>query len=770
MKKLLAGLQHLFFWQVTALIVIGTIILSQVLLPELHQAITDSTVYTGILTVVLFSIVLSGLSLSLPLLPDKFKWKQLNSSVQSSIYDRSIYKTLFESSADAVLLFGAGRFLDCNIAAVKMLGYTDKQGFLNTHPCQISPDIQADGRESFEKANDMIAIAFEQGSNRFSWDHMKQNGEVIPVDVVLTPIRFAGKDFLQVVWRDITERRKQEEKLEHIAHYDVLTHLPNRSLFADRFEQSTARADRSQLLVAICFLDLDNFKPVNDNYGHDVGDQLLIEVSNRITSAIRAEDTVSRQGGDEFTILLNNISSIDTGKKVLEKIHKELAKPYVINGQRHLISASSGITFYPLDDGDLDLLLRHADQAMYEAKRTGKNQYHVFNVEDAVSEINKQTQLQDIEMGLLNEEFCLYYQPKVNMKTGNVFGLEALIRWIHPKKGLIAPLSFLPYVSGTKLDIKIGQWVINQALIDLDKWLKEGRVFEVSINISSHHLQSDHFVAKLESALAQYPAVAAKQLQLEILESHAIDDVKLIRDIIKRCQNTLGVNVALDDFGTGYSSLTHLRNLPANIIKIDQSFVRNVLIEPNDYSIIDGIISLAHAFNRGYIAEGVETTEHGIILLLMGCIQAQGYAISVPLPVDELSKWLDNYKPNPHWTRLNNKGYSLQQSKVKLLQLTTEYWFNNMVKRVFATEGFGFDEELIKCQLSEWIKLFSREGMFEEQWLIELQSADAVMFQLARDLADKLQLDDDNIIQASFDEFERSYQEVNTIFESYKVG
>ncbi|PCJ32890.1 MAG: hypothetical protein COA90_01255 [Gammaproteobacteria bacterium] len=766
----MAGFQHLFFWQVTALIVISVILLFQILQPELHHSITESIFYSEIVKIVLFIIVMSGLSSSLPLLRDKFKQKADKLFPQNPSQDEVIYKALFESSVDPILLIEDSKFIDCNLAAVKMLGCKSKDYLLNLHPSQISPEFQSDGRNSLDKEREVDEIVHRQGNHRFVWEHLKQNGDVFPVEVLLTVVTIGQRKLLHVVWQDITARRKQEEKLEHIANYDVLTHLPNRSLFADRFKQAIARADRSQLLVAICFLDLDNFKRVNDNYGHDVGDQLLIEVSNRITSAIRSEDTVSRQGGDEFTILLNNISSIDTGKKVLDKIHKALAKPYIINGYSHSISASSGITFYPLDEGDLDLLLRHADQAMYEAKKTGKNQYHLFNVEDAVSDINKQTQIKDIEMGLLNEEFCLYYQPKVNMKTGKVFGLEALIRWIHPKKGLIAPLSFLPYVSGTKLEIKIGQWVINQALIDLDKWLKEGRVFEVSINISSHHLQSDHFVAKLESALAQYPAVAAKQLQLEILESHAIDDVKLIRDIIKRCQNTLGVNVALDDFGTGYSSLTHLRNLPANIIKIDQSFVRNVLIEPNDYSIIDGIISLAHAFNRGYIAEGVETTEHGIILLLMGCIQAQGYAISVPLPVDELSKWLDNYKPNPHWTRLNNKGYSLQQSKVKLLQLTTEYWFNNMVKRVFATEGFGFDEELIKCQLSEWIKLFSREGMFEEQWLIELQSADAVMFQLARDLADKLQLDDDNIIQASFDEFERSYQEVNTIFESYKVG
>jgi len=281
------------------------------------------------------------------------------------------------------------------------------------------------------------------------------------------------------MFSDITQGKHQQEKLNLMAHYDMLTKLPNRVLFVDRFHLAIAHSRRSQSQLAICFLDLDNFKPINDNYGHEIGDQLLIDVSNRITQCIREEDTVSRQGGDEFALLLGDISSYEQCEKMLIRLLDSLAEDYIINGHNHRITASCGVTLYPNDTGDIDTLLRHADQAMYKAKQSGRNKYYLFSAEQDQEISKKYLRLEEIEQALGKKQFILYYQPKVNMKTGIVFGAEALIRWIHPEKGLISPLDFLPLIDGTNLEIKIGGWVIQQALQQMAIWQEKGIALEV---------------------------------------------------------------------------------------------------------------------------------------------------------------------------------------------------------------------------------------------------------------------------------------------------
>ena len=357
----------------------------------------------------------------------------------------------------------------------------------------------------------------------------------------------------------LINNRKQQKTLETLAHYDLLTQLPNRTLFVDRFNQAVAHSKRDKTKLAVCFLDLDNFKSINDNYGHNVGDRILIEVAKRIKNVIRKEDTVSRQGGDEFTLLLRDIDHFRQCEQTFERIRETVSKPYLIDGHTHKLTASIGATLYPIDDADLDTLVRHADQAMYQAKLAGKDQYHLFNILDDQQTIQKQNKIQEIKQALANNELELYYQPKVNMRTGQVIGAEALIRWIHPEKGMIPPLEFLPYIEGTELELRIGGWVINQALQQLDRWQELNLSLEVSINVSSHHLQSEVFFDQLIEALDNHPDVSSQDLQLEILESSALGDLQAISGIVKSCQNVLGVKVALDDFGTGYSSLTHWR-------------------------------------------------------------------------------------------------------------------------------------------------------------------------------------------------------------------
>ena len=285
------------------------------------------------------------------------------------------------------------------------------------------------------------------------------------------------------------------------------------------------------------------------------------------------------------------------------------------------------------------------------------------------------------------------------MKTGKVFGAEALIRWHHPDKGMIPPLDFLPVIEDTELEIELGNWVINEALQQLAKWQQQDIDLEISVNISSFHLLSPAFFDQLKEAIDTHFDIKPQRLQLEILESSALGDLKTISDIIKNCQTILGVNVALDDFGTGYSSLTHIRDLSANVIKIDRSFIRDLLIDPNDYSITEGVIGLAKAFNLEIIAEGVETTEQGIMLLLMGCEEAQGYHISRPLPAENFPTWLTDYTPNPDWLHYGQHKLTLQQQNIMLLQLTTKQWFENVLS---ILDDNQLELSLAKCHLGVW--------------------------------------------------------------------
>lgn len=438
------------------------------------------------------------------------------------------------------------------------------------------------------------------------------------------------------------------DRLESLAHYDALTGLPNRALLSDRFSQAKAHALRTHSLIAVCFVDLDDFKPVNDQYGHGVGDQLIIQVAERLKESVRGNDTVSRLGGDEFIILLGEITSIAESKSLLDRVTEALSEPYKLVEEDMYISASIGFTMTSGDD-DLDAMIRQADKAMYNAKQMGKNRYCLFDRDHAYQAIQKHQELDNIKQALNNDEMCLYYQPKVNMKTGEVYGVEALIRWQHPEKGLITPYGFLPTIENTELEVDVGVWVIRQALIQLVVWKKAGITLEVSVNISSYHLLSVGFVEQLKVVLDEFITAEPKNLQLEVLESSVIGDIESISNILKACRDELGVSIALDDFGTGYSSLAHLRHLPANVIKIDRSFVMDILVDNNDYAIVNGIVSLAAAFDLQVIAEGVETNDQGLMLLDMGCECAQGYGIALPMPATEIPNWLNTYTPNEVW-------------------------------------------------------------------------------------------------------------------------
>jgi diguanylate cyclase (GGDEF)-like protein/PAS domain S-box-containing protein len=447
---------------------------------------------------------------------------------------------------------------------------------------------------------------------------------------------------------DITELKESQERLKQMAYFDALTGLPNRRMLSDRLAQAMALAQRNDSLLAICYLDLDGFKPVNDTWGHAAGDTLLVEAARRLMASVRAGDSVSRLGGDEFVVLLGNIAHLEECEVALERIRVALATPFLLAEGTANLSASIGVTMYPMDGADPDTLIRHADQAMYLAKESGRNRYALFDPEhDRLSEARRESQkaiLDAINSGQLR----LHYQPKANMRTGEVYGAEALVRWQHPERGLLYPGEFLPVVEFVALQGQLGDWVLREALRQLEIWAGEGRHLVLSINVGADQLQAAGFVDSLRFMLARHPSVKAANLELEILETAALHDLIQVASVMEACQ-ALGVSFSIDDFGTGYSSLTYLKQLQADTLKIDQSFVRDMLEDPEDLAIVDGIIGLASAFRRKVVAEGVETVSHGRMLIQLGCDLAQGYGIGRPMPADALPAWIEAWQQPDEW-------------------------------------------------------------------------------------------------------------------------
>ena len=445
------------------------------------------------------------------------------------------------------------------------------------------------------------------------------------------------------VCKDITLMKEQQEKLEHIAHYDMLTSLPNRVLFSDRLQQAIAQNQRRNLSLAVAYLDLDGFKEINDRYGHGVGDELLRQLSESMQDALRIGDTLARIGGDEFVATINNLESERDCILVLERLLKAASRPITVGENVLSVSTSIGVSLCPQDSTDPDMLLRNADQAMYQAKQEGKNRYHLFDIQQDTAAKNLRENLEQIRKALNEEEFLLYYQPKINMKSRQIIGAEALIRWQHPQRGLILPGEFLPLIENHILSHDLGSWVLKTAIAQISAWQAAGMTMPVSVNISSIQLQQSDFVSLLDNMLKAHPDVAPNLLELEIVETSALENVSKVSKVMHACLN-LGVRFSLDDFGTGYSSLSYLKHLPAELLKIDQVFVRNMLKNEDDLAIVEAIIGLADAFHRKVIAEGVETEEIGEHLLEMGCELAQGYSIARPMAADKLPEWKQKWK------------------------------------------------------------------------------------------------------------------------------
>jgi diguanylate cyclase (GGDEF)-like protein len=399
----------------------------------------------------------------------------------------------------------------------------------------------------------------------------------------------------------------------------------------------------------VVYLDLDGFKSINDSHGHQAGDQVLISVAHRMKQVLREGDTLARIGGDEFVAVLVDLKVAADAAPLLNRLLIAAAMPVLFGSISLKVSASLGVTYYPQADAvDADLLLRQADQAMYQAKLAGKNRHHIFDTEHDRNLRGHHEGLERIRKALEDHEFVLYFQPKVNMRNGKVIGAEALIRWQHPEQGLLAPANFLPRIEGHPLAVEVGEWVIDTALTQIEVWHTDGLDLPVSINLGADQLQQTDFFQRFESILAKHPTVNPARLELEVLETSALADMEQVSKVIEDCAQ-IGVKFALDDFGTGYSSLTYLKRLRVEMLKIDQSFVRDMLEDPDDLAILKGVIGLAAAFKREVIAEGVETVEHGTAMMQLGCLLGQGYGIARPMSADQIPIWVASWQPDVAW-------------------------------------------------------------------------------------------------------------------------
>lgn len=666
---------------------------------ETNHGLTDNLIHTY-------------LSVKLPL-RDEYGEIYALCGISTDITDRKqaeeklqLAAKVFSHAREGIMITSAdGTIIDVNNALIEMTGF-QRHEILGKNPRIFSSGLQS--KQFFtEMWSSLANVGYWYGE---IWNRRK-DGAVYAAMLTISSVSDIQQKIQHYValFSDITSLKEHEKQLEHIAHYDALTNLPNRVLLADRLRQAISQAVRREKRLAVAFIDLDGFKAINDRYGHNVGDQLLMTIASRMKQSLREGDTLARLGGDEFIAVLHDLADIESSVPLLNRL-LTAASQTVNHGNLTLqVSASLGVTFYPqVEEIDADQLLRQADQAMYQAKLAGKNRYHLFDAAQDQSIRAHRDHLEHIRQALINREFVLHYQPKVNMRTGELIGVEALIRWQNPDQGLLLPAAFLPIVENHPLSIELGEWVIDTALTQIEQWHDVGLNIRVSVNVNAIQLQQANFVDRLQSLLAAHPKVKMGDLEMEVLETSALEDLEQISQVINTSKE-IGVNFALDDFGTGYSSLTYLKHLPVTQLKVDQSFVRDMLEDPDDLAIVRGVFSLATAFYRQVVAEGVETTEHGKMLLQLGCELAQGFGIAKPMPAEDLDWWLQTWKPDPLWASLP----LLDQNDLSVTHAALEHriWLSDindyLHRKTDSIPALSPDQ----CRFGLWLNLSSHKSL-----------------------------------------------------------
>ena len=646
-------------------------------------------------------------------------------AVQRSQADMRLAASVFEHAREGIIITdAAGNIVDTNPAFSQITGHA-REAVIG-----LTPRVLSSGRHGPAFYAEMWRAIETEGHWIGEIWNRRANGEEYPERLSIAAIRDASGAVSHYlgVFSDISLVKQQELQLQHLASHDALTGVPNRVLLADRMRHAIAQARRGGEWLAICYLDLDGFKPINDSLGHDAGDRLLVEMARRMNEALRSGDTVARLGGDEFVLLLQGLRDVEECETTLNRLLGVIAQPTLLDGKMISLTASVGVSLYPGDDEDPDTLLRHADQAMYNAKQAGRGRYTFHDAEGDRRARNHRETWERIRQALEHDEFELFYQPQVNMRTGKVVGAEALIRWHHPERGLLSPATFLPVIENTDLDPILGDWVLARALTQLEAWRRQGLEITVSVNISARHIQQRDFLERLQAHLDAHPGVSTRQLELEILETAALEDLARVSEVIRTCQH-LGSDFALDDFGTGYSSLTYLKHLPVQIMKIDQSFVRDMLRDPDDLAIVEGVIALAEAFGREVVAEGVENLESGLLLLQLGCAVAQGYSIARPMPADRLPDWVAAWDTPTAWSEDNFQRWHREDFALLLAEYSHREWIDHLTERI--ENGDDRDDHLAPplmlepevCRFGRW---YHGSGQVRYGTLAEFAAIDPV--------------------------------------------
>ncbi len=532
------------------------------------------------------------------------------------------------STNEGIVFIEAGIIVDCNEAAARMMRLTHAELIGRRNQDFIAP-------EDLETVVSNIRAGFERP---YEITLIRDDGSRFAVELVGKDLVYAGVTHRMTVIRDISDRKQAEARIQFLAHHDILTHLPNRALLLDRIQIMLASARRNRTEVGIMFIDLDNFKTINDSLGHYAGDELLKRVASRLQSSLRSVDLVGRLGGDEFLVVLADLTNAEDIAPVAEKISEAISEPFSLEDQILSVSASIGVSVFPRDGETPDSLIRNADAAMYLAKERGRNNWQFFQ-----PSLNRQAfQALALESGIRKAikelEFTLHYQPEIRTNTGQPTAVEALIRWKHPELGLLGPDQFISVAEHRGLIIPIGRWVINEAIRQAREWADIGMPIPIAINLSAVQFKQKDLVEDIAARLKEH-GVSGDMIELELTESLFLEDVNAMTKTLGRLKD-LGVSLAVDDFGTGYSSLSYLKRYPIDKVKIDRSFVRDIPRDDDDVAITVAIINLAASLNLKVVAEGVETQEQAYFLEEHQCDFLQGYHIARPLPAADALEWL----------------------------------------------------------------------------------------------------------------------------------
>lgn len=554
---------------------------------------------------------------------------------------RASFNALFDHSGDPLLVCGVdSRVLACNVAAAQLLAAPQRS---------VVGKLVAEFMLEPPGTGPAAAVPITSGEVTLR----PRSGEPIDAAIAVHTLSMNGKPVLLLRLRNLSGERKAQQRITHLASFDSLTGLPNRALFRDRLAQAMARSQRSGTPMALMFLDLDRFKLVNDGLGHEAGDHLLKHVAQVLSHCLRGVDTLgceagdepftlSRVGGDEFTVIAENVRHTDDAALIARRLLEALAVPFKVSAEELHVSASIGISMYPLDDIDLDGMIRHADMAMYRSKSLGRNTYSFFS-DDLNAAVEARVSLEgSLRHALEREQFCLHFQPKADLQTGRVSGVEALLRWHCPGRGMVPPDRFIAVLEDTGLIIPVGAWVIRAACLQLAAWDREGLPrISLAVNLSARQMRQPYIGAMVEDTLREADIDPAR-LEIELTESLLMEDTEVSRNVLSNFAR-IGVRLAIDDFGTGHSSLSYLRRLDVDTLKIDRSFVNGTPQDAEAAAIATAVVALGHSLQMKVVAEGVETAEQVEFLRDLGCNEMQGWHLSRPLPPAELAKWLAAY-------------------------------------------------------------------------------------------------------------------------------